>query len=138
MPFDHTTLFLMSEFTSSICPYMEFFFSFLSLFGILGTRSSMPSKYASVNLSCIPFGLKVIEYLSHNIRKQLYLDLEENPRGLDLWQYSLVFPQEGRWVDCSFFIPSRRCCRNCHFFAGGTCGIHTQSNILILPYTMCN
>ena len=48
---------------------LEIFFSFLLLFGILDTRTSMPSIHASFDLSCIPINLKLLEYLSHNSRK---------------------------------------------------------------------
>ena len=47
----------------------DIFLSFVLLFGILDTRSSISSIYASVDSSYIPINLKVVEYLSHNIRK---------------------------------------------------------------------
>ena len=55
----------------------------------------MPSIHASVDLSYIPINLKLLEYLSHSIRKWLFLDSDDNPSGSGLGTVSTYISSSG-------------------------------------------
>ena len=56
----------------------EIILIFLYCVDIPKVRSSITSIHASLILSCIPMILKIFEYLSHRIKKNLYLDYIDN------------------------------------------------------------
>ena len=77
---------------------------FLLSFGILDVSSSISSMLVSLDLSWIPMSLKVLENLPHNIRKYLFLDSGDKPRGSGLGTVStyISFNGDTDWLILAF------------------------------------